>query len=106
MNLPKEVEALLQAQAQFDSAAFADCFAETAVVFDEGKTHKGRKEIQKWNAHTNQEYRTVLQPQSYTKSGEEHILTTRVSGTFDGSPIVVNYQFQIENGFIQSLKID
>ncbi|WP_220472621.1 hypothetical protein [Spirosoma foliorum] len=45
MNLPKVVAELVLAQNNFDSVAYATCFFETAVVFDEGKTHHGRKEI-------------------------------------------------------------
>ncbi|MHA4844774.1 hypothetical protein ACX0G7_11450 [Flavitalea antarctica] len=44
MNLPKVLANLVKAQNDFDSTAYADCFSETAVVFDEGKTHTGRKE--------------------------------------------------------------
>ena len=105
MDLPKVVSDLVQAQAQFNSEAFANCFSETAVVFDEGKTHKGKMEIQQWNAHTNSKYQTVLRPVAYVEKGGKSILTTNVSGTFDGSPIVVDYQFEIKNGLIQSLKI-
>ena len=45
MNLPKVVEELIKTQNDFDSAAYAKCFTETAVVFDDGKTHTGKKEI-------------------------------------------------------------
>ncbi len=43
MNLPKVVQDLVTAQNNFDSAAYANCFSETAEVFDEGKTHRGKK---------------------------------------------------------------
>ncbi|UZJ64600.1 hypothetical protein OKW96_20020 [Sphingobacterium sp. KU25419] len=45
MNLPKAVADLVKAQDNFDAVAYANCFAETAVVFDEGKTHHGKMEI-------------------------------------------------------------
>jgi hypothetical protein len=45
MNLPKVLADLVTAQNQFDSIAYTNCFSETAVVFDEGKTHTGKKEI-------------------------------------------------------------
>ena len=43
MNLPKVITDLVEAQNNFDSLAYAECFSETAVVFDEGKTHTGKK---------------------------------------------------------------
>ncbi|MFP9100215.1 hypothetical protein ACLI09_14280 [Flavobacterium sp. RHBU_24] len=56
MNLPKVITDLVNAQNSFDSIAYADCFSETAVVFDEGKTHKGRLEIERWIDHSNKNY--------------------------------------------------
>ncbi|HEY1196558.1 hypothetical protein [Flavobacterium sp.] len=48
MNLPKVLTDLVNAQNSFDSSAYADCFSENAVVFDEGRTHNGRLDIQQW----------------------------------------------------------
>jgi len=46
MNLPEVVSELVRTQNNLDSVAYANCFSETAVVYDEGKTHHGRKEIE------------------------------------------------------------
>ncbi|OLY94365.1 hypothetical protein SAMN05444008_10546 [Cnuella takakiae] len=105
MNLPNVVTGLIKSQEQFDSAAFANFFAADAVVFDEGKTHQGRMAIQQWNAQTNQEYQTTLQPMGYAETEGGGVLTTQVSGTFPGSPIVAKYHLQIADDLIQSLKI-
>jgi len=45
MNLPEIINRLLQAQAHFDNRAYADCFAEAAVVYDEDAMHEGKKQI-------------------------------------------------------------
>lgn len=103
MNLPNVIADLAQAQMNFDSVAYSNCFIETAIVFDEGKTHKGKKEIQKWIEKANNEYQTVMKPLEY--STEEEILKAEISGNFPGSPIVLAYHFEIKNGLIQSLKI-
>jgi len=60
MNLPKVITNLVVAQNNFDSVAYAQCFSETAVVFDEGKTHKGRKQIEQWIADANERYKAVM----------------------------------------------
>ena len=39
MNLPKILTDLIKAQNEFDAVTYANLFSETAVVFDEGKTH-------------------------------------------------------------------
>lgn len=102
-NLPKVIEDLVKAQDNFDSNAYANCFTETAVVFDEGKTHNGRKEIEKWINKANAAYQATMKPLNYSET--EQILEAEISGNFPGSPLVLNYQFEIMNQQIQSLKI-
>ncbi|GAA4154731.1 nuclear transport factor 2 family protein [Chryseobacterium ginsenosidimutans] len=103
MNLPNIISELVKAQTQFDSHAYADCFTETAVVFDEGKTHNGKTEIQNWIDTANKEYKTVMKPLDYNE--KENILSAEISGTFPGSPVVLKYHFELSDGFIESLRI-
>ena len=105
MNLPKVVADLVVAQNNFDSAAYAQCFSETAVVFDEGKTHKGRKQIEQWIADANERYKASIKPVSFEKRETKSILKAEASGNFDGSPIVMSYHLEIVNELIQTLKI-
>jgi hypothetical protein len=105
MNLSKVIAELVKAQDNFDSVAYANCFSDTAVVFDEGKTHNGRTEIQHWIAEANEKYKTVMKPIGFTKTDTTSVLSAEISGTFDGSPIVLEYYFEIIDGLIQSLKI-
>ena len=105
MNLPKVVSALVKTQNNFDRVAYANCFSDTAVVFDEGKTHKGRKEIEHWIDDANKRYAAKMQPISYEEEETESILKVEVSGNFDGSPIVLRYHLEITDQLIQSLKI-
>ncbi|MDQ0066027.1 nuclear transport factor 2 family protein [Chryseobacterium lathyri] len=105
MNLPKIITDLIKAQDDFDSVAYANCFSDTAVVFDEGKRYNGRKEIEHWIADANERYKSVMKPVGYEENGTESILKAEVSGTFPGSPIVLSYQLQIDDELIQSLKI-
>jgi len=102
-NLPKVVSVLIKAQNDFDSRAYANCFTENAVVFDEGKTHKGRKEIESWIEKANKDYRATMKPLEY--SDTEHTLKTEVSGTFPGSPVTMTYHYDFEDGLIKALKI-
>lgn len=102
-NLPKVIADLVKAQNNFDSTAYANCFTETAVVFDEGKTHNGRKEIENWIEKANKEYQATMKPLEYSENVQT--LKAEVSGSFPGSPIVLTYLFDIQNQQIQSLKI-
>ncbi len=103
MNLPKVVEQLVKTQNEFDSAAYAQCFTETAVVFDEGKTHTGRPAIEQWIDKTNKDYRATMKPLEYSET--EQILSSEVSGNFPGSPIVLKYHYEFKDGLIQALRI-
>jgi ketosteroid isomerase-like protein len=103
MNLPNVIADLAQAQNNFDSLGYSNCFSETAVVFDEGKIHHGKREIQQWIKKANEEYQTVMRPVEYLE--QEEILKAEVSGNFPGSPVVLAYHFELKDGLIQSLKI-
>jgi len=103
MNLPNVIAKLIRAQNNFDSAAYAQCFTETAIVFDEGKTHKGKTEIEKWIDKSNKEYKATMEPLDYNE--KENILSAEISGSFPGSPIILKFHFEIADEKIQQLKV-
>lgn len=103
MNLPIVIADLAKAQNNFDHVAYSNCFSETAVVFDEGKTHTGKMEIQQWIKEANEKYQAIMNPIEYLAS--EKALRAEVSGNFPGSPLVLSYHFEWKNELIQSLKI-
>lgn len=105
MNLPKVVSDLIKAQNEFDAVAYANLFSETAIVVDEGKTHEGRKEIERWIDHSNKNYQSVLKPLDHTENGHTNILTAECSGNFPGSPIRLKFHFELKDGQIQQLRI-
>lgn len=105
MNLPKVVADLVEAQNNYDSFAYANCFSETAIVFDEGNTYNGRTDIQNWIADANEKYRSVMKPINFAANETESVLSAEVSGNFEGSPVVLHYHFQIADDQIESLKI-
>ncbi len=105
MNLPKVVSDLVETQNSFNSVGYANCFSETAVVFDEGKTHNGRKEIEHWIADANKRYKATMEPVSFEEKEKESILKVKASGSFDGSPIILSYHLEIAYDLIRSLKI-
>lgn len=104
MNLPNIITVLVKAQDHFNTQAYADCFTDSAIVFDEGKTHREKTEIQNRIAAANSEYKTVMKPLDYNE--KENILSAEISGTFPGSPAVLQYHyFALSDGLIESLKI-
>jgi hypothetical protein len=103
INLPNIISKLVKAQIQYDSHAYANCFTDTAVVFDEGKTHNGKAEIQNWIDAANKEYKTVMKPLDYNE--RDNVLSAEISGTFPGSPLILKYHFKLSGELIESLKI-
>ena len=104
-NLPTVITDLIEAQNNANSSAYANCFSEMAVVVDEGKTYDGRKEIENWIAAANKQYKTVMKPVGYEENGTAKVLSAEVSGSFPGSPVILNYHMEIIDNLIESLKI-
>lgn len=103
MNLPKVINDLVTAQNRADITSYANCFSETALVFDEGKTHKGKEAIKNWISKANEKYKTIMKPLVYSET--EQTLEAEIAGNFPGSPLVLTYQFKLKEDEIQSLKI-
>jgi len=105
MNLPQIIADLIAAQDKYDSRAFSETFSDDAIVYDEGKTYRGKNEIKQWNEMTNAKYKTKYEPLEVTTDGDKVTMTARISGTFDGSPATIKYYLEIKNGKISLLQI-
>lgn len=105
MKLPNVVENLIQAQNNFDSHAYAQCFSETGEMLEEGKLYKGRVAVQQLIDETNKKFRSIMKPLEYQKNGTSSILAAEVTGTFPGSPLVLKFNFTIIDGQIQYLNV-
>ncbi|WP_369014929.1 nuclear transport factor 2 family protein [Flavobacterium anhuiense] len=88
-----------------DSAAFANCFSETAAVFDEGKNYTGKTEIKAWIEKSSKEYNAVMKPLDFRGNADKAGLKAEVSGTFPGSPLVLTYNIAFSGKRIQALHI-
>ncbi|WP_343694308.1 nuclear transport factor 2 family protein [Flavobacterium sp.] len=105
MNFPQVIKDLVNANNDFDSTAFADCFSETAIAFDEGKTHTGKADIKNWIEKAMKEYSASMKPVDFEGDAEKGILKAEISGNFPGSPLILTYDFKFQNEKIESLRI-
>jgi hypothetical protein len=105
MQLPKAIANLVEAQNNHNSIAYTQSFSDTAIVHDEGKTHIGKAEIEKWIRHADEEYQSIMIPVNYTEDGNKSILSAEVSGTFPGSPAVLKFNFTLKDDLIESLRV-
>ncbi len=103
VQLPKLIDTYLKAQNAYDGETALACFSENATVLDEGKTSKGKKAIREWMEETKKKYSPQFRPLGIKR--EETIMTTEVSGTFDGSPVKLDYHFKIKDNLIEELNI-
>jgi hypothetical protein len=104
MRLPRPIDAYVR-QENFGAADLAECFAEDAVVHDEGKSHVGRAAIARWRASTKRKYSHSLAPLELTQVANRTVLKAMVFGKFPGSPVVLDFAFILENQKIASLEI-
>lgn len=105
MNYPNVIAELIEAQNVFDSNKYADCFAEAAIVVDEEHTYKGKDEIREWINEANEKYKIIMEPIAYKNIQTTGILTAKISGTFEASPVLLDYHFEITEDKINHLEI-
>ncbi|MFS4471541.1 nuclear transport factor 2 family protein [Chryseobacterium sp. T20] len=105
MNLPNILQEFLKAQELFDSISFADCFSEQASVFDEGKIYTGKEEIRQWNEKSNNEYKTLFEVKDFSMKDNTTVVRINIFGSFDGSPVMLNFHFRMKDNLITALAI-
>jgi hypothetical protein len=105
MKLPDNIEGLIKAQNNLDSTAFTAFFTAEATVSDEGSSYSGRDEIRQWIQQATEKYHMHLKPINFKQTGSMSELTVEVSGTFPGSPAILNYHLELDGTLIRSLRI-
>lgn len=104
-NLPKPIALYIAAENSGDTEALAKCFAENAIVRDEGQTIGGLTAIKKWKAETKKKYQHTIEALRSTQRDDKIIVTNRLTGNFPGSPIELEFVFTLEDNKIGSLEI-
>ncbi len=104
IHLPEPIDAYFTAD-RSDSDAVAGCFADNAVVNDEGHTYSGLAAIKQWKADASRKYTYTSEPFACEDKDGKTIVTSRLTGNFPGSPVDLRYFFGLEGGRIASLEI-
>ena len=105
LHLPKPIEIYFSSENAHDTAAVEQCFAADAVVRDERKTIRGLEAIRAWRAETGKKYSHTVEPVAMSIRDGKTIVTGKVTGTFPGSPIDLDYIFELDADRIISLEI-
>ena len=106
VKLPRIINDYINASNAHDVKSILSCFSDDAVVHDERETLHGKKAIEGWIAKTIDKYKFQFTPLSVKDDDSEAVVAMEVSGTFDGSPVTLDYHFTTENEKILSLTID
>jgi hypothetical protein len=105
MKTPSIIAAFVKAKNDRDTNAVVACFADDAVVHDEGKKITGLPAITKWSDEGFKKYQFRIDPTGITKGEKETILTAKLTGNFPGSPVSLQFRFTIKNDKIGELTI-
>jgi len=105
IDLPEPIAAYIAAENVHDTEAVARCFADRAVVRDEGRTIKGLAAIKRWKAETKKKYQHGVEPLKSVQKDGKTVVTNRLTGNFPGSPINVEFVFRLKGNKIASLEI-
>ena len=103
-DLPGPVAAYFAADRE-GGRAVARCFTETAVVKDEGRTHRGRAAIRNWKEEASARYQYTCEPFACEQRDGNVVVTSRLTGTFPGSPVNLRFFFALQGHKIASLEI-
>ena len=104
LNLPRAVAAYFFADTA-DGPAVSQCFTESAVVKDEGRTYHGRAAIEQWKSVAATKYQYTCEPFAVEQKDGVTVVTSRLTGNFPGSPVDLQFCFALEGDKIASLVI-
>jgi len=105
IELPKPVHFYFIAANERDSRALVRCFADDAVVRDEGRTMQGAEAIGAWQSEAAGKYNHIAEPIGISHKDGKVIVTAKVTGDFPGSPINLNHVFTLDGDLIAALEI-
>jgi hypothetical protein len=104
-KLPTPIAIYIAAENRGDTETLGQCFAEHAVLRDEGQTIQGLAAIKQWKAETRKKYQHTIEPLGSVQKDDKTIVTNRLIGNFPGSPIELEFVFTLAGNKIVSLEI-
>lgn len=103
--LPQPIAAFYHACDVYDDALLAGCFAADAVLVDEGREYHGPEAVSGHILEANRDAKVMTEVTNCAGKNEEAVVTATLSGSFEGSPVPLDFHFTLENGKIKALHI-
>ena len=109
-SLPPVISGYLAASDRGDAEAIVRCFAEDAVVVDEGQEWRGTAAIRRWRETVATAYDYTVQVTGAEAVGEvdgvdRHDVYLHLEGNFPGGEVDLTDRFALRNGRIARLEI-
>ena len=105
LKLPAPVLTYLAAEKAKNPEMLTCCFADDALVHDEGRDHRGMDAIKAWKKAAEAKYTYILEPLNASVTDRTVILRARLTGNFPGSPVELDHTLTLANDKITSLEI-
>ena len=105
VQLPSAITNFIQAQNEHNTEALLHTMVEDTVFIDEGKQYNGFDQIRRWSDRVNQEYQVKFEVLEVARLDEDYIVTAKISGTFEDSPIQLEFHFTLIHDKIKALTV-
>jgi hypothetical protein len=105
IRLPDPIAKYIAAENGNQLELLEQCFAEDAVVRDEGRSIVGVAAIKRWKAETKAKYQHSVEPLACVEENGRAVVSSRLTGNFPGSPITLQFVFGLRDDRIISLEI-
>ncbi len=103
--LPVPIATYYHASDVYDGALLASCFAEDALLYDEGNEYHGPEAISGHILKANRDAKVITEITNCVEKNGDTVVTATLSGNFEGSPIPLDFFFKLENRKIKALNI-
>jgi ketosteroid isomerase-like protein len=105
VKLPKPLAEYFAAANTADADRTAACFADDALVHDEGGDYRGRAAIRGWAEEVRRKYRFHAEPIAVEETADRTVVTAHLTGDFPGNPVDLPYRFKLAGSQIVALEI-
>ena len=105
VDLAPVIADFFSAEERRDTEVLAQCFANDAVVRDEGQSIQGHAAIREWQLETKKKYQHTTKPLASVQRDGKTVVSARLTGNFPGSPADLQFAFEVGAGKIVSLEI-
>lgn len=105
LELPASIASFFHASVEYDEELLAGCFAEEAILQDEGMEYCGPAEISRHIIKANREAAVTKELIDFKVEDGLPVATAMLSGNFEGSPLPLDFHFVLSGEKIKSLDI-